>query len=244
MNIALFGGTFDPIHRGHIEVARAAARRFNLKEVRFVPASAPPHKQGQPYSDYAHRYAMVALATADERGFVPSLLEAPEEGRDASYSVETVRRVLATLGKSDRLFFIIGIDAFLEIATWREPDELLRLAEFIVASRPGFSMADLAAALPESIRPNEKVRKAFARRPAKTGTLALGGVTLHVLDEVRVPLSSTRIRAAAAQGRNLARDVGPAVAAYIKKTHLYRDKKPRRPARKHAVGKGLKLVKR
>lgn len=241
MNLALFGGTFDPIHRGHIEVARAAARRFQLKEVRFVPANAPPHKQGKQYSEYVHRYAMVALATAEERTFVPSLLEAPELGvaQGASYSIDTVRRVRGRLGKNDRLFFIIGIDAFLDIGTWREPDELMRLAEFIVASRPGFSLADVAAALPESLRPNEKVRNAFRRRPAKSGTLALGEVTLHLLDEVRVPLSSTRIREAAARGKNVSREVGPAVAAYIKKTHLYREEK----AGKRSGGKGLKLVK-
>jgi len=236
MNLALFGGTFDPIHRGHLEVARAAARRFQLREVHFVPAHVPPHKKGRPYSDYAHRYAMVALATAGEKDFIPSLLEAPEPGGGPSYSVETVRRVRAKLGKSDRLFFLIGMDAFLDIATWREPVELMRLAEFIVASRPGFSLADVAAALPESLRPPEKVRRAFQKRPAAAGTLVLSGVTLHLLDEVQVPLSSTRVREAAAAGRNLTRDVGAAVAAYIKKTHLYREK-PARGSRARAKEK-------
>lgn len=227
MNIALFGGTFDPIHRGHLEVARAAARRFALREVHFVPANVPPHKQRREYSDFAHRYAMVALALAEEKNFIPSLLEAPGSAEGPSYSVETVRRVRARLGKSDHLYFIIGMDAFLEVATWREPEPLMRMAEFIVASRPGFSMSDVAAALPESIRPRDAVRKAFAKRPASAGTLVLGEITLHLLDEVRVPLSSSKIRAGAARGGNLTRDVGAAVAAYIKKTHLYKESKAR-----------------
>ena len=78
MNIALFGGTFDPIHRGHITVARAAATKFSLKQIGFVPADIPPHKQKAPITAFDHRYAMVALALAGEKDFVPSLLEAPD----------------------------------------------------------------------------------------------------------------------------------------------------------------------
>src|SRR3984893_2040491 len=78
MNIGLFGGSFDPIHRGHIALAQAAASRYSLRQVLFVPANVPPHKQKQPVTAFVHRYAMVALGTQDEKGFVPSLLEAPE----------------------------------------------------------------------------------------------------------------------------------------------------------------------
>src|SRR5437868_9828525 len=79
MNVALFGGTFDPVHRGHIELARAAAQRFDLKQVHFVPANVPPHKPGAPLTAFEHRYAMLALATVDEKTFLPSLLEAPSQ---------------------------------------------------------------------------------------------------------------------------------------------------------------------
>src|SRR5690349_23966536 len=79
MNVALFGGTFDPVHRGHIELARAAQQRFDLKQVHFVPANVPPHKPGAPLSAFEHRYAMLALATTDEKAFLPSLLEAPSQ---------------------------------------------------------------------------------------------------------------------------------------------------------------------
>ena len=161
MNVAIFGGTFDPVHRGHVAVARAASERFKLGRIYFVPADIPPHKQKQPLTPYYHRFAMLALALAGEKNFVPSLLEAPEviqaEGALASYSIDTVRRFKLGLKKSDKLFFLIGIDAFMDIAKWRSPVELLRECEFIVASRPGYSLADVARALPEELRPAAQV---------------------------------------------------------------------------------------
>src|SRR5512142_1782639 len=95
MNVALFGGTFDPVHLGHLAVARAAQQRFALRLVYFVPADIPPHKTGQPITAYEHRYAMLALATAGEKNFVPSTLESPQavHGRGgANYTIDTVRR--------------------------------------------------------------------------------------------------------------------------------------------------------
>lgn len=242
MNIALFGGTFDPIHRGHLALAQAAQERFGLNRIYFIPASTPPHKQRQPTTPFAHRYAMVALATLEEKSFVPSLLEAPPEfaghaslarrtskkldqacagGPPApSYTIETVHRFKRTLKKADRLFFLIGIDAFRDIANWREPEALLRECEFVVASRPGYSLEDVANALPRSLQPSPAVSRAFRNQAAK-GQLALRGAVVHLLDDVYQPISSTDIRKAAAQGRPTVRWVGPAVAHYIKKLHLY-----------------------
>src|SRR5262252_8819516 len=101
MNIALFGGTFDPIHRGHLNVARAAARRFRLREVWFIPANIPPHKQKVSITSYFHRYSMVTLAVADEPDFLPALLEAPDPEAHMevrpSYTIDTVRKVKANL---------------------------------------------------------------------------------------------------------------------------------------------------
>lgn len=225
MNVALFGGTFDPIHFGHVAVARAAQQRCKLARVYFVPANTPPHKPGGRVTPYHHRYAMVALATQGEKDLVPSLLEAPDvEGRSrygANYSIDTVRRFKATLKKSDRLFFLIGIDAFLDIANWREPEALLRECEFIVVSRPGFSLAEVAGALPESMRPAEEVLKPF-RKQAAEGDIVLGGATIHLLAGVEEKASATKVRQAIAQGRSIARWVSPAVAEYIMKTRLYR----------------------
>ncbi len=219
MNIGFFGGSFDPIHRGHLALAEAAASRHSLRQVLFVPANVPPHKQKQPLTAFIHRYAMVALATQDERGFVPSLLESASVG--ANYSIDSVRRLKQTLKKSDRLFFLIGIDAFRDVAQWHEARALLAECDFIVASRPGFSLRDVAESLPEDLRPPAAVTRPFHKQPAK-GDLVLPGVTLHLLEGVNQNISATAIRAAAAQGKPLARWLDPRVADYVRKHGLYR----------------------
>ncbi|HUJ93781.1 MAG TPA: nicotinate-nucleotide adenylyltransferase [Terriglobales bacterium] len=231
MNIGLFGGTFDPIHRGHLALASAAREQFKLGRIYFVPASVPPHKQRQPLTAFCHRYAMVVLATQDEKTFVPSLLEAPEgsvEGKSSAksspqpnYSIATVCRLRQSFRKSDQLFFLIGIDAFLDIAKWHKAEELLQECEFLVASRPGYSLADVANALPEKLRPGAHVTKPFAKQPAR-GDLVLRGVTIRLLEGVHQPVSATAIREAAAAGRSLKRFVDPRVEEYIRKMELYR----------------------
>ncbi len=233
MNVALFGGTFDPIHLGHIAVARAAQQRFDLSRVYIVPADIPPHKQTRLVSPYHHRYAMVCLATQGQKDLIPSLLEAPDvDGRPrfgANYSIDTVRRFKLTLKKSDRLFFLIGIDAFLDIGKWRDPEALLRECDFIVVSRPGFSLADVAGALPESMRPSDIVLKPFKNHAAK-GDIALGGATIHLLEGVEEPASATQIREAAGKGRSATRWLDPAVSEYVKKIGLYRNVGKNSPA--------------
>jgi nicotinate-nucleotide adenylyltransferase len=227
MNIGLFGGSFDPIHRGHLALAQAAADRFSLRQVLFVPANTPPHKQRQPLTAFVHRYAMVVLATQGDKRWVPSLLEAGLVGsgggvaQAANYSIDTVRHVKRTLKKADRLFFLIGMDAFKDIAKWREAQALLAECEFVVASRPGFSLRDVAESLPEPLRPPAAVTKPFQQQPA-TGDLALPGVTLHLLDGVQQNVSATTIRTAAAQGKPLGRWLDPRVAEYVRKMGLYR----------------------
>jgi nicotinate-nucleotide adenylyltransferase len=240
MNIGLFGGTFDPIHRGHLALARAASERYKLGRVLFVPASIPPHKQSQPLSAFAHRYAMTVLATAQEKDFLPSLLEAPSEvdsgekrnkektnkkdndrAAKPNYTIDTVRRLKKEFKKVDRLFLLIGIDAFLDIAKWHESEALFHECEFVVASRPGYSLADVANALPSSLRPRAEATRPFQKQAAH-GDLMLNGVAIHLLDQVYQPISSTTIRQAAGAGKPLGRFVEQGVADYIKKIGLYK----------------------
>jgi nicotinate-nucleotide adenylyltransferase len=229
MNIGLFGGTFDPIHNGHLALARAAQEACDLGRIYFVPANVPPHKQGQPMASFAERYAMVVLATMGEKAFCPSLLEAPDQPAEPkkgkasappSYSIDTVRRLKSTLKKADRLFFLIGIDAFNDIAKWHEAEALFRECEFIVASRPGYSLADVAQALPERLRPRAAATKPFAKQPAQ-GDLVLPGVHIHFLPNVHQNISATAIRDAASGKKSLNRFVDSLVAEYIKKLGLY-----------------------
>jgi nicotinate-nucleotide adenylyltransferase len=230
MNIGLFGGTFDPVHRGHMAVARVAQERCKLHKNYFVPANIPPHKQKQPLTPFVHRFAMLALATAEEKSFVPSLLEAPEEGvtpiRKASqgkpnYTIDTIRRLKQSFKTSDMLFLLIGMDAFADIAKWHQAEAIFREVEFVVAGRPGYSLADVANALPESLRPREEVTRPFHKQPA-CGDLVLPGVTIHCLADLKQPASATAIRDAAAAGKPLGRFVDAPVAEYIRKMGLYK----------------------
>lgn len=233
MKIGLFGGTFDPIHRGHTALALAAREKFQLARIYFVTANIPPHKQKQPVSAFFHRYAMVALATASDKTFLPSLLEAPEETPPPdprskklanvlpSYSIDTIRRLKKLLKPADQLFFLIGIDAFKDIATWHKSEEVFSECEFVVASRPGYSLADVANSLPETIRPAAHITKPFEKQAA-SGDLVLPRATLHILDSVHHAISATAIRQAVHSNRPIAKWVDAPIADYIKKIGLYK----------------------
>jgi nicotinate-nucleotide adenylyltransferase len=164
MRLALFGGTFDPIHNAHLTVAREAAAQFHLDQVWFVPAAHPPHKSDQMAASFEDRFRMTELACQADRRFVASRLEA---GEGKSYSVDTVERVRA-LGEQP--FFIIGADAFAEITSWHRWQELVRLTEFIVVTRPGHNYA------------------------------APAGARVHRLETVALPVSSSEIRRKLAAG--------------------------------------------
>jgi len=137
MRAAIFGGTFDPIHSAHLEMARRAADQYRLDRVLFIPAGNPPHKHAD--ASYEDRYRMVELACAADPRFVASRIE---EGAGKSYSIDTIERVKAgTAVGNGALFFIIGSDAFAEIQTWRRWEDVIRAVEFIVVARPGHEIA-------------------------------------------------------------------------------------------------------
>ena len=213
MNLALFGGTFDPVHCGHLCAARAAQEAFTLGRIEFIPAARPPHKLDRPITPFAHRYAMVSLACAGIPEFVPSLLEGPEEGDGkANYSIDTVRQVRATLAPSDRLYFLIGADAFLDLPHWREGTALLEACDFILVSRPGFPIAEIARVVPAELRAGAE---GMNRIPLRRSTL-------HLLPTVESDVSSSGIREAVTAGKSLAGLVPDAVAEYIREQGLYR----------------------
>jgi nicotinate-nucleotide adenylyltransferase len=167
LNIAIFGGTFDPIHSAHLTMAREAADRFELDRVLFVPAANPPHKPGAAIEPYEDRFQMVALACQADSRFEASRLE---EGSGKSYSITTIEKLRASLPTGSRLFFIIGADAFAEIATWHRWRDVIASVEFIVVTRPGHEYSK-----PE-------------------------GAVVHRLDTVALPVSSSEIRAQLAAG--------------------------------------------
>jgi nicotinate-nucleotide adenylyltransferase len=161
-NVCLFGGTFDPIHLAHLRIAEEAQKRYALDRILFVPAANPPHKEAAGLTPYEDRYRMVEIACRPYPGFVTSRLEA---GRRPSYTIDTLRRVRKDLNRSDRLFFLVGGDAFDELETWKGWQELVQLTEFIVVSRP-----ESEYRVPE-------------------------GARVHRLDGLALPVSSSTIRA-------------------------------------------------
>ena len=223
MNVALFGGTFDPFHKGHLAAAHAAANQFRLREVHFVLAGVAPHKTAIPVAPFAHRYAMLSLGLAGDRHFIPSLLESEESSghKGPHYSVNTVRQFRKKLAPSDRLFFIVGADSFQQLHSWRDPEALLRMAEFIVVSRPGYSLEDIGAGLPESLRPSRQVLAASRELHARGSLLLPGDIVLHFLEDVHVNISATQVREAAEKRVKLQRYVPAEIAEYIQKTGLY-----------------------
>jgi nicotinate-nucleotide adenylyltransferase len=166
-NVCLFGGTFDPIHLAHLQIAEEARKKYALDRILFVPAANPPHKEAASVTPYEDRYHMVEIACKPYAGFAASRLE---EGKRPSYTVDTVKRVRKDLDPSDRLFFLVGGDAFDELETWKGWQELVRLTEFVVVSRP-----DSEYKIPE-------------------------GAHVHRLDGLALPVSSSTIRARLATG--------------------------------------------
>ncbi len=222
--IAIFGGSFDPIHNGHLSVARAADRRFNFDEIHFIPASRPPHKLKQHLAPFPHRFAMVSLACTEHPHFVPSLAEAGEDfsGTQLHYSVDTVR-YFRHVYHGDRLFFIIGADAFLDIPMWKEYETLLTLCDFIIANRPGIRPEALRLVIPPDAiaRPDAKKEA----EPPSQVVAQLHKTTIYLLENVSSDVSATEVRRQAHRGQSIHGLVSARVEEYILKQGLYRNLK-------------------
>lgn len=215
-SVALFGGTFDPIHNGHMAVARAAMKHLHLDAVYFIPSARPPHKPQHSPQLFSHRYAMVALACAGHRGYVASLAEAPGEARPGAsvfYSLDTVRRFRRQF-PDDHVHFLLGADSFLQLPTWHRYENLLQACDFAVADRPGVSMKTL-----QSVIPTEGLSR--TSRP-DSRIIAMRKTTVRLLGGVHSRVSSSEIRRRLAQGRSVKGLVPEAVEEYIHKQAIYR----------------------
>jgi nicotinate-nucleotide adenylyltransferase len=205
VNIALFGGTFDPVHNGHLAVAQAAADRFSLDRVLFIPSGRPPHKDREPQAPYEDRYRMAEFACQADPRFEASRLEDPQVlGGGKTYSVDTIERVRDELAPGDDLYFLIGQDAFDELAIWHRLEDVVEKVEFIVASRP------------HSV---SSVRREGVAAQAR----------FQELEGVDVPISATAVRRLAAQGSDLRGSVPDPVADYIRRHRLYQKNEGGRP---------------
>jgi nicotinate-nucleotide adenylyltransferase len=209
MRIGLLGGTFDPVHVGHLDVARAARDRAGLDAVWLVPARTPPHRH-QPHASAAHRFAMVALAVASEAGLLASDLEMEAEG--PSYTAHTLDRLASRGHDLAGVSFVIGADAFRDIRTWRDYPQVLDRCDFVVVSRPGVSARGLPEALPELV---PRMVHLPCERPPRPGIL--------LVDAPTSPVSSTDVRGALARGAPLEDLVPPAVRHHIVRHGLYRN---------------------
>ena len=220
--IALYGGSFDPVHLGHMAVARSLSELFALDEVLFIPAHVAPHKRGRRVTPALDRHAMLALATQDEPRFLVSAVEldAPER----PYTVETLAHFCEAAGRDrSRLFFVMGADSWEEITTWREWERVLGMASTIVVTRPGHSL-ETGHVTPTVRERIVDLRGASVRQAAEAADA--GGAKIFFTDAADVDISSTAIRRVAAgddAAQVLGEWVAPAVAEYIRKYGLYRE---------------------
>jgi nicotinate-nucleotide adenylyltransferase len=214
MNIAMFGGTFDPIHAGHLAAAEVAQRRFHLDQVLFIPTGNPPHKTHAGLTEFAQRFAMVAVACANEPRFVPSTVEAPTVEASPHYSIDTVRTLRRKLRQHDRLFFLVGADAFLDLPYWKDYRRLLDLVEFIVVSRPGFNEEALRRVPPPDLLPARHMVQ-------RDGSIRLRHGAIHLLQDVDAPIASRDIRQAVRVHKPITGLVPRLVEEYILKEGLY-----------------------
>jgi nicotinate-nucleotide adenylyltransferase len=198
--IGIMGGTFNPIHKGHLALAQAAMEEFALNEVIFVPSGLPPHKKKSEIIDKEHRYKMVMLAIKNHSKFSISRLELDRKG--VSYAVDTFNQLRKRYGDEAKLFYIMGLDSINEILEWKKPLELFKLAEFIVGTRPG-------------------TRIRTFRRLVKFPPLQKEVDKIHLM-ELKENISSSEIRERLKSGRSARAFLPGVVENYIGKNNLYK----------------------
>jgi nicotinate-nucleotide adenylyltransferase len=221
LRIGIFGGSFNPIHRCHLAIARETRRRVSLDRVVFVPTGDPPHKPMESLAEARHRLEMVRLAVQQDPGFSVSDVEAVRSAK--SYSIETIHRFRSEHGSDAELFFIIGLDAFLEVGDWKQASDVLQAVHFIVVNRSGLAFSRLrglgflpAIDASELVRLQEgAIQRLDVPLTSRTGLILL-----------RLPpceVSASDIRARVRRGESIANLLPGPVESYILHHELYRE---------------------
>jgi len=214
MRLGLLGGTFNPIHQGHLRAAQAVLQTFDLDEVYFIPAFIPPHKSSYKIASPEHRLKMVELAVEPFPDFVPSSIEIEAGGK--SYSINTLEK-FQQMFPGSKIYFILGIDAFLEIDTWKDYERLLDKCYFIVISRPGYDLKDAKDVLHR--RSRRKIIDAGKYLKLDQTGKEKFNIILFFFDGLDV--SSTEVREKVKKGKSIEGLVSERVESYIKKNNLY-----------------------
>jgi len=211
--LGLFGGTFNPIHYGHLRSAEEVAESLDLGRVWFIPAALPPHKASPEVTPFEVRLAMTRLAV----GRHPRLAVTDVEGRrpGKSYSIETLRHFREEVGPQGELFFILGMDAMLEIATWKDYRELFTLSHFVVLDRPGYGRDQLGELLKRQVHQDFKPLSAAGFEHPSGFRVLFQGTTL-------MDIAATRIRNLVQEGRSIRYLLPEAVRRFILKNRLYK----------------------
>jgi nicotinate-nucleotide adenylyltransferase len=222
MRIAFFGGTFDPPHRGHIAVARAAIERLDLDRVLLAPVAMQPLKGDGAHVGFGDRMTMVELAVQGDSRLAASSVDAPRKDGRPNYTLDTLKQFRQTLAAGDVLFCLVGADALLSLKNWHRAAELLFFCDFIVAGRPGFSLDHIADALPAG------VEQAACCQHSEYIRLNLSGAggrhsAIYLIPDLAEDISATEVRAALAEGAGAQTVLAPKVAQYIRSHHLYED---------------------
>lgn len=219
--LGLLGGTFNPIHNGHLAIAREVRDRLQLDRILFIPTGDPPHKNDQSLAPAAARYEMVRLAIADTPSFALSDIEVRRQGK--SYSIDTIRILKQQLEPAADLYFVIGLDAFLDIHHWRAPLELLQLCRFVVVPRQGFSYQSLAT-IPLLPPLDHQVLAHLDRGTVPRLDISIpSGQTVICLPIPLYPISASEIRQRIRHKQSLANLLPPSVGSYILQHRLYQE---------------------
>jgi len=224
LRLGLLGGSFNPVHNGHLAIARQTREALGLDQILFVPTSLPPHKPNGSLAPAQDRYEMVRLAISSDPTLAISDVEISRPGK--SYTIDTIRLLQQTYGVHTQLFFLIGLDAFLDFPSWREPRTLLQLCRFVVLSRPGLLFRSLSTVplLPPIPVPSLMDLDAgrISRIEAPLGTQGLTCLKLPPS-----PISASNIRSQISQGHPVANLLPPLVESYILQHHLYQEDRNR-----------------